>query len=399
MRGRAGTPRVFVRRESTRDGRRRNPSGAARLELDDPAEHMRTLLHGRKACLLHEPTRISVQPAAARDRRPGRGGPALQAAAPAATAGARARASGGGRRGRAHGAARREPPRIGDRAEAEARHGAVEARRRERQVLGEALDDGDRRRRAPRRDGRAAPCPTSGSSAIDRDAGVVPAQLAAGPGAHLEHAAAGVRRQAAPPGAQRGALERPHERVVDSGVAARAGLCSRVCHRRDWRRRRVPRFMPRRRTPHTTRQEPWPGLLDFTKYDKDAQGVAVGPELDARAAAARQPLPRLEHHPRRSFSRAPSPRSSRSRSSRRPVYVVWGLVMLTGWAMSYVYGVFVTLQGAALGLARALRDPLHVRPGGGWPTHGYAARRSSATSSATGTQPQAAGEARRSGRR
>ena len=28
----------------------------------------------------------------------------------------------------------------------------------------------------------------------------------------------------------------------------------------------------------------------------------------------------------------------------RPVYVVWGIAMLTGWAMTYVYGVFVTFK-------------------------------------------------------
>jgi len=44
----------------------------------------------------------------------------------------------------------------------------------------------------------------------DLGAWAVPAQLAAGPGADLEHATAGTRRQPAPPGAHSGALERPH---------------------------------------------------------------------------------------------------------------------------------------------------------------------------------------------
>jgi hypothetical protein len=85
------------------------------------------------------------------------------------------------------------------------------------------------------------------------------------------------------------------------------------------------------------------GLLDFTKYDKDDRGVAVGPEIVAE-------LRRLANlflvsgitlilFLARAFAEVFSvtfiPRS---------VYVVWGIAMLTGWAMTYVYGVFVTFK-------------------------------------------------------
>jgi len=84
-------------------------------------------------------------------------------------------------------------------------------------------------------------------------------------------------------------------------------------------------------------------LLDLTKHDKDDRGVAVDPAVSAE-------LRRLANlflisgitlvlFLTRAFAQVFSvtfiPRS---------VYVVWGLAMLTGWAMTYVYGVFVTMK-------------------------------------------------------
>lgn len=84
-------------------------------------------------------------------------------------------------------------------------------------------------------------------------------------------------------------------------------------------------------------------LLDFTRYDKDDRGVAVGPALAAE-------LRRLANlflvsgitlllFLVRAFAEVFT-----VTFIPRPVYVVWGIAMLTGWAMTYVYGVFVTFK-------------------------------------------------------
>ena len=62
---------------------------------------------------------------------------------------------------------------------------------------------------------------------------------------------------------------------------------------------------------------------------------------------------------------APSPRSSRVTFIPRPAYVVWGVVMLTGWAMTYVYGVFVTFKARRWLWLTLCAIPLHLRAGGG----------------------------------
>lgn len=82
-------------------------------------------------------------------------------------------------------------------------------------------------------------------------------------------------------------------------------------------------------------------LLDLTRYDKDDRGVAVTPELAAE-------LRRLANlflvssitlvlFLARAFAEVFT-----VTFIPRPLYVVWGTVMLSGWAMTYVYGVFVT---------------------------------------------------------
>jgi hypothetical protein len=101
--------------------------------------------------------------------------------------------------------------------------------------------------------------------------------------------------------------------------------------------------MPCRRTPHTQGWGAVAGLLDFTRYDKDDRGGAVGPELagELRRLAnlflmsAITLLLFLARALAEVFAVAFIP---------RPVFVVGGVVMLTGWAMTYVYGVFVTFK-------------------------------------------------------
>lgn len=85
------------------------------------------------------------------------------------------------------------------------------------------------------------------------------------------------------------------------------------------------------------------GLLDLTRQDKHDRGVAVDPAVGAE-------LRRLANlflvsgitlvlFLTRAFAEVFNvtfiPRSA---------YFVWGVAMLTGWAMTYVYGVFVTLR-------------------------------------------------------
>jgi hypothetical protein len=89
-------------------------------------------------------------------------------------------------------------------------------------------------------------------------------------------------------------------------------------------------------------------LLDFTRYDKDDRGAAVGPELAAE-------LRRLANLFLVSgitlllfFLRAFAEVFAVTFIPRQ-VYVAWGLAMLTGWAMTYVYGIFVTLKARRWG--------------------------------------------------
>jgi hypothetical protein len=89
-------------------------------------------------------------------------------------------------------------------------------------------------------------------------------------------------------------------------------------------------------------------LLDLTKYDKDDRGVDVGPELTAE-------LRRLANlflvsgitlllFLVRAFAEVFA-----VTFIPRQVYVIWGVAMLTGWAMVYVYGVFVTFKAGRWG--------------------------------------------------
>ena len=89
-------------------------------------------------------------------------------------------------------------------------------------------------------------------------------------------------------------------------------------------------------------------LLDFTRYDNDKSGVAVEPRLAAE-------LRRLANlflvsgitlvlFLARAFAEVFT-----VTFIPRPAYVGWGIVMLTGWAMTYVYGVYVAFKARSWG--------------------------------------------------
>jgi len=85
------------------------------------------------------------------------------------------------------------------------------------------------------------------------------------------------------------------------------------------------------------------GLLDFTKYDKNDRGVAAGPVLAAElrrlASLFLVSGITLILFLARAFAEVFTVTFIPG-----PVYVVWGLAMLAGWAMTYVYGVYATFK-------------------------------------------------------
>jgi hypothetical protein len=89
-------------------------------------------------------------------------------------------------------------------------------------------------------------------------------------------------------------------------------------------------------------------FLDFTRYDRDDPGVAV----DAVRAAELRRLANLFLISAltlflfltRAFAEV-----FHVTFIPHSVYVVWGFLMLVGWAMSLVYGVYVTLKAGRWG--------------------------------------------------
>jgi hypothetical protein len=88
--------------------------------------------------------------------------------------------------------------------------------------------------------------------------------------------------------------------------------------------------------------------LDFTKYDKDDPGAPVSPELahELRRLASLFLVSgiTLILFLARAFAEVFTVTFIPG-----PVYVVWGTIMLTGWTMTYVYGVYVTLKARRWG--------------------------------------------------
>lgn len=103
------------------------------------------------------------------------------------------------------------------------------------------------------------------------------------------------------------------------------------------------------------------GLFDFTKHDKDAPGAAV----DASTALELRRLANLflisgitlALFVLRALSEALS-----VTFMPQGVYVVWGLILLTGWAASLVYGVFVTFSARRWGWLALCLLPLTCVP-------------------------------------
>lgn len=119
--------------------------------------------------------------------------------------------------------------------------------------------------------------------------------------------------------------------------------------------------MPARRSAHTRSAGIIASFLDFTKYDKDAPGVAV----DAAQAAELRRLANLFLisgitlilFVTRALAEALGVTFIPS-----VVYVAWGLFMFLGWVMSLVYGVYVTLQARRWGWLALCAIPFSCVP-------------------------------------
>ena len=215
---------LFVRGASHRAGAALQPDRAAKARFDDPAGHVRALLQDEEACLARKPHRISVEAAAAGDRRPSRGRPALQGPPRLPVEMHVLEQQAAPLRGPGPGGARRAPPpgpppcrartRSRRRRSSRPANGSSSARPSTTVTL-----RGGSRRPPPR------PLAHGGVGLERRDggAGRVEAELRAGTRADLEHAPACVRSQTSAPAAHGGALERPHDRVVHGGVTAGRG--------------------------------------------------------------------------------------------------------------------------------------------------------------------------------
>ena len=103
------------------------------------------------------------------------------------------------------------------------------------------------------------------------------------------------------------------------------------------------------------------GLFDFLKYDKDDPGVQPSPELAAElrrianlflVSAITLVLFLLE-----AFAKTLS-----VTFIPRPVYVVWGALLLTGIAVTYVYALYVTSKARRWGWVAACAVPFFSVP-------------------------------------
>lgn len=105
------------------------------------------------------------------------------------------------------------------------------------------------------------------------------------------------------------------------------------------------------------------GLFDFMKYDEDAPGAAVDADsaLELRRLANLFLLSgiTLALFVLRAFAGALS-----ATFIPQGVYVAWGLVLLTGWAATFVYGVFVTFTARRWGWFVLCLFPLTCVPAG-----------------------------------
>ncbi len=136
-------------------------------------------------------------------------------------------------------------------------------------------------------------------------------------------------------------------------------------------------------------------LLDFTKYDKDAPGAEVDPaqalELRRLANLFLVSAITLALFVLRALAEALSVSFIPDAG-----YVVWGLLLLIGWAVTYVYGIFVTVKARRWGWFVLCVIPLTCVPG----AVAYAwARRQEIERAVLGERPAAASRQRRGGRK
>ena len=136
-------------------------------------------------------------------------------------------------------------------------------------------------------------------------------------------------------------------------------------------------------------------LFDFTKYDKDAPGAEVEPEVAAELRRVANLFLvssiTLALFVLRAFAEALS-----VTFIHRGVYVVWGVIMLTGWAMALVYGAYVTYSARRWGWLVFCLIPLSSVPAGAV----YAwVRRQEIERVVLGDRPTAASRQRRGGKK
>jgi hypothetical protein len=135
-------------------------------------------------------------------------------------------------------------------------------------------------------------------------------------------------------------------------------------------------------------------LLGFTRYDKN-QGVAVGPELAAELRSLAN-LFLVSGITLVLFLARALAEVFTVTFLPRPAYVAWGVVMLTGWAMSYVYGLYVTFAARRWGWLALCAVPFTCVPGAA----AYAwIRRQEIEREVLGEDQAAAGRQKRGGRR
>lgn len=105
------------------------------------------------------------------------------------------------------------------------------------------------------------------------------------------------------------------------------------------------------------------GLFDFVKYDADAPGAEVGDQtrIELRRLANLFLLAgiTLALFMLRALAEALS-----VTFIPNGVYVAWGIALLTGWAATLVYGVFVTFTGRRYGWLVLCLVPITSVPAG-----------------------------------
>lgn len=115
--------------------------------------------------------------------------------------------------------------------------------------------------------------------------------------------------------------------------------------------------------PATPRERSLTPLRGFTKYDRDEPGVAVSADLAAELRRLAN-LFLLSSLTLVLFLLRAAAVSLGVSFIPAAGYVVWGIVLMTGWAMTYVYAVFVTFKARRWGWFALCAFPLTCVPAG-----------------------------------